>query len=41
MLVSLAVADASRGMGILFAGIGPVELKGAMGRTNLLRAHLG
>jgi class 3 adenylate cyclase len=40
VLVSQAVADASRETGIAFADIGPVELKGVAGTTHLLRAHL-
>ena len=40
VLVSQAVADASRETGIAFADIGAVELKGVSGTTHLLRAHL-
>ncbi len=40
VLVSQAVADASQEIGIAFADIGPVELKGVAGTTQLLRAHL-
>jgi adenylate cyclase len=38
VLVSQAVADASRETGIVFADIGPVELKGVSGTVYLLRA---
>jgi adenylate cyclase len=40
VLVSQAVADASREKGIAFGDIGPVELKGVSGTVHLLRAHL-
>jgi len=40
VLVSQAVADASREIGIAFADIGPVELKGVSGTVHLLRPHL-
>ncbi len=40
VLVSQAVADASRETGIAFADIGPVELKGVAGTTHVLRAYL-
>jgi adenylate cyclase len=40
VLVSQAVADASREQGITFDGIGPVELKGVSGTVHLLRAQL-
>src|SRR4029077_16404718 len=39
VLVSQAVADASLGIGISFADIGPVELKGVSGTVHLLRPH--
>ena len=39
VLVSQAVADASREPGIAFDDIGPVELKGVSGAVHLLRAH--
>ncbi len=39
VLVSEAVADASREPGIAFDDIGPVELKGVSGAVHLLRAH--
>jgi adenylate cyclase len=39
VLVSQAVADASRETGIAFADIGPVELKGVSGTVHLLRPH--
>jgi class 3 adenylate cyclase/DNA-binding transcriptional MerR regulator len=39
VLVSQAVADASREPGVAFADIGPVELKGVSGTVHLLRAH--
>jgi adenylate cyclase len=39
VLVSQAVADASREIGISFADIGPVELKGVSGTVHLLRPH--
>jgi len=39
VLVSQAVADASREIGIAFADIGPVELKGVSGTVHLLRPH--
>ena len=39
VLVSEAVADASREDGIAFAEVGPVELKGVAGTTHLFRAH--
>ncbi len=39
VLVSQAVADASRETGIAFADIGPVELKGVAGTTHVLRAY--
>ena len=39
VLVSEAVADASREEGISFMDIGQVELKGVSGTTHLLRAH--
>jgi adenylate cyclase len=39
VLVTQAVADASREEGIAFADIGPVELKGVSGTVPLLRAH--
>jgi adenylate cyclase len=39
VLVSQAVADASREIGIEFADIGPVELKGVSGTVHLLRPH--
>jgi adenylate cyclase len=40
VLVSQAVADASRDQGIAFQDIGPVELKGVGSTTHVLRAHL-
>src|SRR5438067_8974581 len=40
VLVSEAVADASRENGIAFSEIGPVELKGVSGTVHLLRAHI-
>ena len=40
VLVSQAVADASKETGIAFADIGPVELKGVADTVHLLRAHL-
>jgi adenylate cyclase len=40
VLVTQAVADASRENGITFGDIGPVELKGVSGTVHLLRAHL-
>ncbi len=40
VLVSQAVADASRENGIAFGDVGPVELKGVSGTVHLLRAHL-
>jgi adenylate cyclase len=40
VLVSQAVADASKETGIMFGDIGPVELKGVSGTVHLLRAHL-
>ena len=40
VLVSQAVADASRETGIMFGDIGPVELKGVSGTVHLLRAHI-
>ena len=40
VLVSRAVADASREMGIAFQDIGPVELKVVGSTTHVLRAHL-
>ena len=40
VLVSQAVADASREQGIAFRDIGPVELKGVGSTTHVLRAHL-
>ncbi|MFI5259993.1 MAG: adenylate/guanylate cyclase domain-containing protein [Candidatus Limnocylindrales bacterium] len=39
VLVSQAVADASKEVGIAFADIGSVELKGVAGTTHVLRAH--
>jgi adenylate cyclase len=39
VLVSQAVADASKEEGIAFGDIGPVELKGVSGTVHLLRAH--
>lgn len=39
VLVTQAVADASRETGIAFDEIGPVELKGVAGTVHLLRAH--
>lgn len=41
VLVSQAVADASGEAGIGFQDIGPVELKGVVGTTHVLRAHFG
>ena len=41
VLVSGAVADASKEEGIAFDDIGPVELKGVSGTVHLLRARLG
>jgi adenylate cyclase len=41
VLVTQAVADASKEGGIAFADIGPVELKGVSGTVHLLRAHRG
>jgi adenylate cyclase len=40
VLVSQAVADASKETGITFGDIGPVELKGVSGTVHLLRAHI-
>ncbi len=40
VLVSQAVADASREQDIEFADVGPVELKGMSGTVHLLRAHM-
>jgi class 3 adenylate cyclase len=40
VLVSQAVADASREPGIAFQEIGQVELKGVSAPVHLLRAHL-
>jgi adenylate cyclase len=40
VLVSQAVADASKETGMTFADIGLVELKGVSGTVHLLRAHL-
>jgi class 3 adenylate cyclase len=40
VLVSRAVADASKDQGIAFGDIGPVELKGVSGIVHLLRAQL-
>ena len=40
VLVSRAVADASKETGIMFGDIGPVELKGVSGTVHVLRAHL-
>ncbi len=40
VLVSDAVADASKDKGIAFGDIGAVELKGVSGTVQLLRAHL-
>lgn len=40
VLVSDAVADASKEQGIAFGEIGQVELKGVSGTVQLLRAHL-
>jgi len=40
VLVSQAVADASREEEVAFDDIGPVELKGVSGTVHLLRAHL-
>ena len=40
VLVTQAVADASRDDGVAFADIGPVELKGVSGTVHLLRADL-
>jgi adenylate cyclase len=40
VLVSRAVADASKETGITFGDIGPVELKGVSGTVHLLRAHI-
>jgi adenylate cyclase len=40
VLVSQAAADASRGHGLVFGDIGPVELKGVSGAVHLLRAQL-
>jgi adenylate cyclase len=40
VLVSQAVADASRDQGIAFQDIGPVELKGVGSTTHVLRAHV-
>ena len=40
VLVSQAVADASRDDGVTFDDIGPVELKGVAGTVHLLRADL-
>jgi adenylate cyclase len=40
VLVSRAVADASRDDGLTFADLGPVELKGVAGTVHLLRADL-
>ena len=40
VLVSDAVADASKEKGIAFGDIGPVELKGVSGTVQLLRAQL-
>ncbi|HZC31692.1 MAG TPA: adenylate/guanylate cyclase domain-containing protein [Candidatus Bathyarchaeia archaeon] len=39
VLVSQAVVDASQEPGIAFQDVGPVELRGVMGTTQLLRAH--
>jgi len=40
VLVSQAAADASRGDGLMFGDVGPVELKGVSGPVHLLRARL-
>ena len=40
VLVSSAVADASRDDGVTFDDIGPVELKGVSGTVHLFRADL-
>jgi hypothetical protein len=40
VLVTQAVADASRETGIAFADIGPVDLKRVAGSVHPLRAHL-
>ncbi len=40
VLVTEAVADASQGMGLAFADIGDVELKGVAGTTHVLRAQV-
>jgi adenylate cyclase len=39
VLVTQAVADASKEEGIAFADVGQVELKGVSGTVHLLRAH--
>ena len=39
VLVSQAVASASKEVGIAFADIGSIELKGVAGTTHVLRAH--
>ncbi len=41
VLVTQAVADASKEEGIAFADVGQVELKGVSGAVHLLRAHRG